>query len=127
MPTSSSSSVDALAQPAPRHALDAALQHQVLAAGRVAVDARAPAARSRSSGARASGSRTTSWPATSARPSFGVVSVVSTCTVVDLPGAVRPEQAEDLALAHAEGDAVERLHLAVALLEPLDDDRVHGV
>jgi hypothetical protein len=39
--------------------------------------------------------------------------------------AVRPEEPEDLTLAHAERDAVERLHGAIPLPKPLDDDRVH--
>ena len=34
-----------------------------------------------------------------------------------LAGAVRAEQAEDLALAHGERDAVERLHVLVALAQ----------
>jgi hypothetical protein len=40
--------------------------------------------------------------------------------------AVRAEQAEDLALAHGEGDAVQRLHVLVLLAETLRDDRVHA-
>jgi hypothetical protein len=43
-----------------------------------------------------------------------------------LPCAVRAEQREDLAGAHAEGHPGERLHVPVALLEPLRDQRVHG-
>ena len=42
-------------------------------------------------------------------------------------GAVRPEQAEDLALGHRERHPVERADvLPVRLLEAVDDDRVHG-
>jgi len=44
-----------------------------------------------------------------------------------LPGAVRPEQPEDLPLADLEGRAVERADvLAVGLLEPFDGDHRHG-
>ena len=38
---------------------------------------------------------------------------------------VRAEQAEHLAFAHRERDAVERLHVAVALAQVLHCDRVH--
>ena len=41
-----------------------------------------------------------------------------------LPGPVRAEQPEDLALAHGEGDAVERLNRTVVLAQVLGDDRV---
>ena len=43
-----------------------------------------------------------------------------------LPGAVRPEQPEELARRHAERHPVERADVLVGLLEPVDDDRVHA-
>ena len=39
-----------------------------------------------------------------------------------LPRTVRPEDAEDLALLHLEGDVRDRLEVAVALGQVLDDD-----
>ena len=63
-------------------------------------------------------SSTTSCPATHARPAVGGSSVVSMWTVVDLPGAVRPEEAVDLAGLDAQVDAVDR---ARALLELPDE------
>jgi hypothetical protein len=55
-----------------------------------------------------------SKPATRAVPAVGGSSVVSMCTVVDLPGAVRAEEAVDLAGWTDEVDSVDR---ARALLE----------
>src|SRR6266567_1608439 len=43
-----------------------------------------------------------------------------------LAGPVRAEQREDFAVPHAEGHAVECLHLAVTLAEIVDGDRVHA-
>jgi len=116
--------VHALAQGAAVHALDAALEHQVLAPCRLAVDARALRDIADCSPDR-----------------IGLVDDVVEDDLgasfvrfrqrrqhLDrrrLARAVRTEQAEDLSFAHAERDAVERLDLPVALAKPLDDDCVH--
>jgi hypothetical protein len=42
-----------------------------------------------------------------------------------LAGAVRSQEAEDLAFSDRERDAVQRLHSPISLAEPLGDDRVH--
>ena len=84
--------VDALAQRRAGHAVDAPLEQEVLAAGRLPVDARVlrdvadRALRTRF------GWRTTSSPATSARPESGCVSVASVRTVVDLPAPFGPSR-----------------------------------
>ena len=54
----------------------------------------------------------TSRPCKRAEPDVGRTVVVSMPTVVDLPGAVRPEQSEDLAGGHVEVDALHRLDAA---------------
>ena len=61
----------------------------------------------------------------SAAPSSGVRQRHEHAHGRRLAGAVRAEQPEDLAFADGERDAVERLHLAVALAQLVDDDRVH--
>jgi len=106
------------------HAVDASLQHQVLAAGRLAVDPRllryiaecAPGpvrvpdhVLSGDRGAARVGFRQRREDADGGR----------------LPRPVRAEEREDFALAHGEGDSVERLDLAVSLAEVVRDDRVH--
>ena len=48
-----------------------------------------------------------SCPATRAVPAVGGSSVVSISTVVDLPGAVGPEEAVDLARRHLQVDPVD--------------------
>ena len=65
--------------------------------------ARTPAARRRSRGAPRRPECTTSSPATRALPAVGGSSVVSTSTVVDLPGAVGAEEAVDLPGSDAAG------------------------
>ena len=117
--------VDALPQLAAAHALDAALQHQVLAAGGEAVDARAPAGRSRSrAGPRRPRARRRGRRRRRARrPAF--VSVDEHADGRRLAGAVRAEQPEDLALAHRNETPSSACTSPVALAQPLDDDRVH--
>jgi hypothetical protein len=51
------------------------------------------------------GSRTASTPKTRTSPSVGRTRVVMIPIVVDLPGAVGPEEAEDLPVADLEVDA----------------------
>ena len=47
--------------------------------------------------------------------------------MVVLPGTVRPEQGEDLALVYREVDAADRFDVAVRLAQPLHlDDIGHG-
>jgi len=55
----------------------------------------------------------------------GASRVASTRTSVVLPGSVRSEQPEDLALLHGERDPIQRLDGLVPLVQILDDDRVH--
>src|SRR5262249_54855664 len=117
--------VDAAAEVGAVQPLDAALQHQVLAAGRVDVDARLLR-------------HVTDRAPDGIRVAGDVVAGDARCAAVGpsergedadggrLAGAVRPEQPEDLALAHGEGDAAQSLHSSVALAQPVDDDRVHG-
>ena len=57
-------------------------------------------------------------PATVAEPEVGAISVPSVRTVVVLPGAVRPEEAEHLAVADLERDVVERDPVTEALAQP---------
>ena len=75
----------------------------------------------------AGASRITSWPATRAVPASATVIVVRIRTVVLLPGAVGPEQAEDLAARDHEADAVDRDGVAVVLRRGrgLDDRLLH--
>ena len=117
--------VDAAAEHVPRHALDPALEQEVLTAGRLAVDARL---------LRDVADR----PPHAVRLADDVVAGDERAAGIRLrqrrqdphrrrlPRAVRPEQAEDLACAHREGDAGERPDGSVALLEPFCDDRVRG-
>ena len=99
---------------APAHPLDAALQHQVLAAGAELVDAgvlwhvadRTPYGVLLGAHVMA-GDRRAAF--------VGVGQRHEDANGGRLAGAVRPEQPEHLALAHLERDAVERLHLGVAL------------
>ena len=118
--------VDAGAQGRAGHAVDPALEHEVLAPGRLPVhagllcdvpDRAAHAVRvandvfagdDRASGV---GSRQRRERAHGRR----------------LAGAVRAEQSEHLAVADGERDAVERLDLLVALAEVFGDDRVHAL
>ena len=124
IPTSSSSSVERVAQVAAAHALDAALEHQVLAAGAELVDAgvlrdvadRAPHGVLLAAHV---------VPGHRGRAFVGVGQRDEHAHGRRLAGAVRAEQAEDLSFAHAERDAVQRLHLAVALAQRVDDDRIH--
>ena len=57
----------------------------------------------------------TSWPSISTRPEVGRSTPAAILSSVVLPQPERPEQAEDLAGRHVEGDMVEREHLAVAV------------
>ena len=102
--------VDALAQPAPAHALHAPLQRQVLAAGRRRVDARLL----RHVADRAANGVGLADDVVARDLGPPVVRAGQRRKHAHgrrLARAVRPEQAEDLALAHAERNAVERLHL----------------
>ena len=85
--------VDARGQRAAAQPVDLALQAQVLAAGGLAVDARALAddADRAPHGGRVA---TTSWPATRARPESARDSVVRIRTVVDLPAPFGPSSAK---------------------------------
>ena len=107
------------------HPLHAALKHQILAAGRIAVDARAlrHVADCAAHGVRL--------------PDDVVAGDLGPARVrlrqrrehLDrsrLPGSVRSEQAKNLAGANGERDALECLNVAVALPELVDDDRVHA-
>ena len=67
---------------------------------------------------------TTSKPATRARPSVGGSSVVSMCTVVDLPAPFGPEEAVDLAFGDDEVDAVHGADVLELADEPLRLDAV---
>ena len=70
-------------------------------------------------------SLTTSYPPTRAVPEVGGSSVVRTWTVVDLPGAVRPEEAVDLTRRDGEVDPVDRARTLLVLAnEPQDLDPV---
>ena len=116
--------VDPRAERRARHAVDAALQHEVLAPGRLPVDARVL----RDVADRAAD--TVRMPhdvfARDERAArVGLRQRRKRANGRRLAGAVRPEQAENLALAHGERDAVERLHVLVALPKVLGDDRVH--
>ena len=106
--------------------VDAALQQQVLAAGRVPVDAGVLRRRSRSCGGRVRVAQRRRRPRPTRAPRVGLRQRREHADGRRLAGAVRAEQPEDLALAHGERHAVERLHVPVALAEVLDDDRVHG-
>ena len=125
IPTSSSSSSTRVAQRAAAHPLHPSLEHQVLAAGAELVDARVlrHVADRAADGVRLARARRGRRPTRC--PASGVRQRDEDAHGRRLAGAVRPEQPEDLALAHRERDAVERLHLAVALPELVDDDRVH--
>ena len=68
-------------------------------------------------------SRWTSWPATSARPPLGRVSVTEHPHGGGLARAVRAEQREDLAAVDLERQVAHGVHRAVALLEVLGQDR----
>ena len=106
-------------------ALDAPLQHQVLPAGRVPVDARALR-------------HVANCPPDGIRLGDDVVAGHLGPARVRLrqrrehfdrrrlAGSVRAEQPEELAGVDAEADSVERPNRAVALAQPLDDDRVHA-
>ena len=59
-------------------------------------------------------------------PLVGGTSVVSMRMSVDLPGAVGPEQAEDLAVLDAEAEAVDGAEVAEALGQMVDFDVEHG-
>ena len=118
---------DALPALAPGHSRHPAVELEVLGGGAGRRRSRSPAARSRWPAARASPSETTSWPATEARPSAGGSSVVSTRIVVVFPGPVWPEQAEGLARADRERDAVDRGDLVEADDEAVDEDGGLGV
>src|SRR6185312_11785900 len=115
---------DTVAQLPAAHPLDPSLQHQVLAAGAVLVDARVL------------------WHVADRAPDrarltadvvagdLGAAGVHPAERREDpdrrrLARTVWSEQPEDLALAHRERDPVERLDALVPLLEPVDDDRVH--
>ena len=116
--------VGAIAQVAAAHALDAALQHQVLAARAELVDAgvlrhvadRAPHGVLRAANV---------VPGHRGRAFVRMGQRHEDAHGRRLARAVRAQQAEDLAFADAEGDAVQRLHLAVALAQRVDDDRIH--
>jgi hypothetical protein len=119
--------VDAAAEFVAAHPLDVALEHEVLAAGRLTVDARL--LRHVPDGAPDDGGL-----ADDVVPGHLRVAGVGPRERREhahggrLSCAVRAEEAEDLALAHGEANAVERLdRLRVGLLEPVDDDRVHGI
>ncbi len=124
-PTSSSSSSTRDAERRAGHAVDAALEHEVLAPGRLPVDAgvlRDVADRA----------------AHAVRVAHDVLARDDRASGVGLrqrrerahrrrlAGAVRAEQPEHLAVAHGERDAVERLHVLVALAQVFGDDRVHA-
>ena len=107
------------------HPLDAALKHQVLAAGRIAVDAGAlrDIADCAAHGVR--------LPDDVVADDLGAarVRLRQRREHLDrgrLPGSVRSEQAKNLAGANGERDALECLNVAVALPELVDDDRVHA-
>jgi hypothetical protein len=117
--------LDARLQPGARHTLDVTLQHQVLAAGRVAVDAGAL----RDVADRAPNGVRLAHDVVArdlGPPTVGGRERGEDLDGRRFAGAVRPEQAEDLAGTNGERDAVERLDVLVALLEPFRDDRVHG-
>ena len=116
--------VGARVQAAAAHPLDAALEHQVLAAGAVLVDARVL----RHVADRAAHGVRLAADVVARDRGGALVGVRERHEHADgrrLARAVRAEQPEDLAFADVERDAVERLNLAVALAQCLDDDRFH--
>ena len=116
--------VDARVQRLAGHPVDPALQEEVLAAGRLPVDAgvlRDVAEHA----AHARGMRDDVLAADERAARVGLRQRRQHADGRRLPGAVRAEQPEHLALAHRERHAVERLHGLVALVEVLCDDRVH--
>ena len=115
---------DAPAQVVAAHALDTPLEHQVLAARAELVDAgvlRDVADRA------ADGARLAQHvvAADRRRARVGMRQRHEHAHGRRLAGAVRAEQPEHLALAHAERDAVQCLDVAVALAEIADGNRVH--
>ena len=116
---------DAVAKLPSAHALHAPLEHEILAAGAVLVDARV--LRHVADRAPDGAGLAADVVARDLRPAG--VHPAQRGEDADgrrLARAVRTEQAEDLALAHGEGNAGQRLHALVALFQPLDDDRVHA-
>ena len=106
------------------HPLHAALEHQVLAAGAVLVDARVL----RHVADRAAHGVRLTTDVVAGDRGRALVRVRERDEHAHgrrLAGTVRAEQPEDLAFAHVERDAVECLDLAVALAQLLDDDRFH--
>ena len=78
----------------------------------------------------AAGSRATSYPATVARPPDGLQQRAQDADGRRLPGAVRPEEAEELARLDRERDVVDRDEGPESLDEALYLDRgrgAHGV
>ena len=117
-------SFDARVQLGAAHAVHASLEHQVLPAGRPPVDpgllrdvADHAADRARLADDVVAGDLCVALVRSRERDEHAYGR--------RLAGAVRPEQAEDLALADCERHAVERLHVAVALAKTVDGDRVH--
>jgi len=113
------------AQLAPAHPLDVALQHQVLAPGRVAVDAGALGDVADRAAHRV-GVADDVVARHLAPPGVGARERGEHLDRGRLPGAVRPEKGENLAGAHAERHPRESLHLSVALPKTLRDQRFHG-
>jgi hypothetical protein len=116
--------LDAVSQPRARHPLHAALQHQVLAARGIPIDARAL----RHVADRAANRIRVAHdvvPGDLGAPAVGRGQRGQYLDGCRLAGSVGAQQPEDLATPDAERDTVERLHLSVSLLEPLRDDRVH--
>jgi len=116
---------DARVEGAPAHALDPTLQRQVFPAGGVAVDARALG-----HVADRAADRVRLADDVVARD-LGAARIRLRQRREDLdggrlPGSVRAKEAEDLAGADAETDAVERLNRSVPLPDLVDGDRVHA-
>ena len=92
----------------PGDAVELALEHEVLAPGRLRIARRASARRRRSRGARAPGRRARRCPATRALPLSGRDSVVRILTVVDLPAPFGPSRPKMVPGRDGEAQPVER-------------------
>ena len=117
--------IDARLERASADTLDPALQRQVFTAGRVAVNARAL----RHVANRAADRVRLADDVAASDLGMARVRLRQRREHLDgrrLPGSVGAQQAEDLAGADPEANALERLNRAVPLPKFVDDDRVHA-